>query len=75
MTTTTLHHSPFSLAFEQAERELGERIGYPALVYDTPSHVCRPLRAVLFADDVPTDAPGDDCPDHGPYGDDECPKC
>lgn len=26
-------------------------------------------------DDIPTDAPGDDCPDHGPYGDDECPKC
>jgi len=21
------------------------------------------------------DAPGDDCPDHGPYGDDDCPKC
>jgi hypothetical protein len=19
--------------------------------------------------------PGDDCPDHGPYGDDSCPKC
>jgi hypothetical protein len=19
--------------------------------------------------------PGDDCPDHGPYGDDGCPKC
>jgi hypothetical protein len=18
---------------------------------------------------------GDDCPDHGPYGDDDCPKC
>jgi hypothetical protein len=25
-----------------------------------------------FASD---DAPGDDCPDHGPYADDECPKC
>jgi hypothetical protein len=25
--------------------------------------------------DPPTDAPGDDCPDHGPYGDDDCPKC
>jgi hypothetical protein len=23
----------------------------------------------------PDDGPGDDCPDHGPYGDDECPKC
>jgi hypothetical protein len=21
------------------------------------------------------DAPGDDCPDHGPYADDDCPKC
>jgi hypothetical protein len=21
------------------------------------------------------DEPGDDCPEHGPYGDDECPKC
>ena len=19
--------------------------------------------------------PGDDCPDHGPYDDDDCPKC
>ena len=19
--------------------------------------------------------PGDDCPDHGPYSDDDCPKC
>lgn len=28
--------SLFSLAFEQAERELGQSIGYPALVYDTP---------------------------------------
>lgn len=27
------NHSPFSLAFEQSERELGERLGYPALVY------------------------------------------
>lgn len=26
-------------------------------------------------DTPPTDAPGDDCPDHGPYADDECPKC
>ena len=29
-------------------------------------------------DDTSTDAdeePGDDCPDHGPYADDECPKC
>jgi hypothetical protein len=26
-------------------------------------------------EDPPDDAPGDDCPDHGPYGDDECPKC
>jgi len=23
----------------------------------------------------PDDAPGDDCPDHGPYADDDCPKC
>lgn len=30
----TSTHTPFSLAFEEAERELGERIGYPALVYD-----------------------------------------
>jgi hypothetical protein len=30
----TRYASPFSLAFEQAERELGERLGYPALVYD-----------------------------------------
>ena len=24
---------------------------------------------------VSDDAPGDDCPDHGPYADDDCPKC
>jgi len=24
---------------------------------------------------VPNDAPGDDCPEHGPYADDDCPKC
>jgi hypothetical protein len=23
----------------------------------------------------PNDAPGDDCPEHGPYADGECPKC
>lgn len=28
-----LTHSPLSAAFEQAERELGARIGWPALVY------------------------------------------
>lgn len=28
-----------------------------------------------MSDDTPTDAPGDDCPDHGPYADDDCPKC
>ncbi len=27
------------------------------------------------ADELPTDAPGDDCPDHGPHADDDCPKC
>lgn len=21
------------------------------------------------------DEPGEDCPDHGPYADDDCPKC
>ena len=26
-------------------------------------------------DSPPTDAPGNDCPDHGPYADEECPKC
>jgi hypothetical protein len=32
-------HSPFSLAFEQSERELGARVGYPALVYQSgPYH-------------------------------------
>lgn len=25
-------------------------------------------------DDLPDDAPGGDCPDHGPYADEECPK-
>jgi hypothetical protein len=27
------------------------------------------------ADALLTDAPGDDCPEHGPYADDDCPKC
>lgn len=26
-------------------------------------------------DEAPSDAPGDDCPDHGPYSVPECPKC
>jgi hypothetical protein len=26
-------------------------------------------------DTPPTDAPGNDCPDHGPYADEDCPKC
>jgi hypothetical protein len=29
----------------------------------------------MHYDNSPTDAPGDDCPDHGPYTDDDCPKC
>lgn len=40
MTTT---HSPFSLAFEDAERELGSRIGYPALVYGEQTKTLPPL--------------------------------
>lgn len=28
-----------------------------------------------MAYEPPTDAPGQDCPDHGPYADDDCPKC
>jgi hypothetical protein len=28
-----------------------------------------------MAYDPPDDEPGDDCPDHGPYADDDCPKC
>lgn len=27
------------------------------------------------SDPPPDDAPGKDCDDHGPYPDDECPKC
>ena len=26
-------------------------------------------------EDPPSDAPGEDCPEHGPYADNECPKC
>jgi hypothetical protein len=29
----------------------------------------------MYDDSAPNDAPGDDCPDHGPYSDDDCPKC
>ncbi len=29
----------------------------------------------MYYDNTPADAPGGDCPDHGPYGDDDCPKC
>jgi hypothetical protein len=29
----------------------------------------------VMAHNLPDDAPGDDCPDHGPYADDDCPKC
>jgi hypothetical protein len=42
--------------------------------------VLLPLLAVLLLwlgpiEADPDDAPGDDCPDHGPYDDEECPKC
>jgi hypothetical protein len=30
---------------------------------------------MCFDDLPPTDGPGSDCPDHGPYADEECPKC
>ncbi len=26
-------------------------------------------------DELPTDAPGGDCPDHGPHAEEECQKC
>lgn len=29
----------------------------------------------MFFDDLPTDGGGGDCPSHGPYGDEDCPKC
>jgi len=29
----------------------------------------------MYPDGMPDDAPGDDCPDHGPHTDDDCPKC
>jgi hypothetical protein len=30
----------------------------------------------MDCDDLPpADGPGNDCPDHGPYADEECPKC
>jgi hypothetical protein len=29
----------------------------------------------VIIDEVPNDAPGDDCPSHGPYGGEDCPKC
>ncbi len=28
-----------------------------------------------YDDTPPADGPGNDCPDHGPYADEECPKC
>jgi hypothetical protein len=30
---------------------------------------------MVFYDDYPSDEPGSDCPEHGPYADDDCPKC
>jgi hypothetical protein len=33
------------------------------------------MNAPCCADEIPADAPGGDCPDHGPYSNDECPKC
>jgi hypothetical protein len=29
----------------------------------------------MHTDNPPDDGPGDDCPDHGPHADDDCPKC
>lgn len=28
-----------------------------------------------YYDGTCEDEPGHDCPDHGPYADDDCPKC
>lgn len=32
-------------------------------------------RTFLSSTDPIDDEPGDDCEDHGPYADDDCPKC
>jgi len=40
LTPARYAESPFSLAFEQSERELGERLGYPALVYEQTPKQC-----------------------------------
>lgn len=37
--------------------------------YDAPAELAQ------ADDNTPADAPGSDCPSHGPYGDDDCPKC
>ena len=29
----------------------------------------------MHYNNCPEDEPGSDCPDHGPYADDDCPKC
>lgn len=70
--------SIYDLAFAQAERELGERIGYPALVYDAPDELTTEQVAAILArmDAEPyrclgCDAPTDmDTPDPG-----YCLKC
>lgn len=52
-----------------------------ATVYARPNaeptlcYYCAFTAREAVADDTPDDAPGEDCPEHGPYGDDDCPKC
>lgn len=58
-----LHDHEYS-TYGQAENALN------AVVYDLLMDYAE--RGLV---DPPADAPGDDCPDHGPYADDDCPKC
>lgn len=45
----------------------------PCTTYATPLARCLKFSTTPGEAD-PDDAPGGDCPDHGPYADDECPK-
>lgn len=61
--TCTICHAAEATVYARPNAE-------PTLCYS-----CAFIAREAVADDTPTDAPGEDCPEHGPYGDDDCPKC
>lgn len=57
-----------SVAQHLIGEEIAAEIGWRMLMERGPD-------AIVDCTDPIDDEPGDDCPEHGPYDDDDCPKC